>query len=87
MTFNEKKEVIKEHVIASVRWLDYDESVLITNIFDKRLKGIIHARRHLAATPVFKGIPNFKETRIEMLRAETLRELFSIIDSIEEPVN
>lgn len=87
LTFNEKKEVIKEHVIASVRWLDYDESVLITNIFDKRLKGIIHARRHLAATPVFKGIPNFKETRIEMLRAETLRELFSIIDSIEEPVN
>jgi len=87
LTFNEKKEVIKEHVIASVRWLDFDESVSINDIVDKRLKGIIHSRRHLAATPVFKGIPNFKETRIEMLRADTIQHLFSIIDSIKEPVN
>lgn len=86
LTFNEKKEIIKEHVIASVRWLDYDDSVAISDIIDKRLKGIIHSRRHLAATPVFKGIPNFKETRIEMLRAETIQQLFSIIDSIEEPI-
>jgi len=87
LTFNEKKEVLKEHVIASVRWLDYDESVLINDVLDKRLKGIIHARRHLAATPVFKGIPNFKEIRIEMLRADTINQLFSIIDAIQEPVN
>lgn len=87
LTFNEKKEVIKEHVIASIRWLDADEKIPVSEIADLRLKGIIHSRRHLAATPVFKGIPNFKETRIEMLRADTVNELFRIIDSIQEPVN
>jgi hypothetical protein len=39
----------------------------------------------LASTPVFKGIPNFKETRIAMLRADTLPELFAIIDSVPDP--
>ena len=31
----------------------------------------------------FKGIPNFKDTRIAMLRAETLPELNGILDHIE----
>lgn len=44
--------------------------------------GILHSRRHLAATPVFKGIADFKKTRIAMLRAETVEELFSIMDDI-----
>jgi len=44
------------------------------------LKGILHIRRHLAATPIFKGIPNFRETRIAMLRAETVEELYTIMD-------
>ncbi|PXV67454.1 nifR3 family TIM-barrel protein/tRNA dihydrouridine synthase A [Dysgonomonas alginatilytica] len=44
--------------------------------------GIIHSRRHLAASNLFKGIPDFKKTRIAMLRAATLDELFSILDSI-----
>jgi len=44
--------------------------------------GIIHSRRHLAASPVFKGIPDFKKTRVAMLRAETIDELFSILDNI-----
>lgn len=44
--------------------------------------GILHSRRHLAATPVFKGIADFKKTRIAMLRAETAEELFSILDDI-----
>ena len=47
-------------------------------------RGILHIRRHLAATPLLKGIPNFKETRIRMLRAETLDELTKILDEIEE---
>ena len=47
-------------------------------------RGILHIRRHLAATPLFKGIPNFRETRIAMLRAETYAELDSILDLIEE---
>ena len=53
------------------------------NLLDER-RGILHVRRHLAASPLFKGIPNFKETRIAMLRAETLDELNSILNHIEE---
>lgn len=83
LSFQQQKDMLKEHIIASVRWLDFDENVALEAIFDQRLKGIIHSRRHLAATPVFKGIPNFKDTRIAMLRAETLRELFGIIDKVE----
>ncbi len=90
LNFEAQKEILKEHIIASVFWLDLDQNNSSKNsmeeipekLFDKRLKGIIHSRRHLAATPVFKGIPNFKDTRIEMLRSETLNELFSIIDNI-----
>ena len=44
-------------------------------------RGILHSRRHLAASPLFKGIPNFRETRIRMLRAETVEELFEIMDN------
>ena len=46
--------------------------------------GILHIRRHLAATPLFKGIPNFRPTRIRMLRAEKVDELFAIFDEIEQ---
>lgn len=43
-------------------------------------RGILHTRRHLAATPIFKGIPNFRQTRIAMLRAETESELTAILE-------
>jgi nifR3 family TIM-barrel protein len=86
LTFEEQKAILKEHIIASVKWLDVDDDIIPDSLFDKRLKGIIHSRRHLAASPVFKGIPNFKDTRIAMLRAETLNDLFRIIDSVEEPL-
>ncbi len=43
-------------------------------------RGIIHTRRHLAATPIFKGIPDFRPTRIAMLRAETVEELTAILE-------
>jgi nifR3 family TIM-barrel protein len=45
--------------------------------------GILHIRRHLAATPIFKGIPDFRPTRIAMLRAETTDELFQILEEIK----
>ena len=48
------------------------------------IRGILHIRRHLAATPLFKGIPDFRQTRIAMLRADTAAELISILDMIEE---
>ncbi len=47
-------------------------------------RGILHIRRHLAAMPLFKGIPNFRETRIKLLRAETEKELFDLLDHISE---
>ncbi|MCD8043038.1 MAG: tRNA dihydrouridine synthase DusB [Tannerellaceae bacterium] len=61
--------VLKQQVLQSVDRLD-------------ERRGILHIRRHLAATPLFKGIPNFRPIRIEMLRAENVRELFEILDSI-----
>lgn len=67
----EQMKIVKQQVLDSIAWLD-------------ERRGILHTRRHLAATPLFKGIPNFKETRIAMLRAATLEELFSILDQIEK---
>lgn len=63
-------DVLRQEVLDSV------------NLLDER-RGILHVRRHLAASPLFKGIPNFKDTRIAMLRAETLQELNTILDHIE----
>ncbi len=61
--------VLKQQVLVSVERLG-------------EYRGILHSRRHLAASPLFKGIPNFRETRIRMLRAETVDELFSIMEEI-----
>ncbi len=47
-------------------------------------RGILHVRRHLAATPLLKGIPDFRETRIRLLRAETEEELNNLLLEIEE---
>ena len=71
LLFEEQKAIIKQQIMDAVAWLD-------------ERRGIIHSRRHLASTPVFKGIPNFKETRIAMLRADNLEELFKILDSVHE---
>lgn len=66
-----KIDVLKEQILTSVRRID-------------EYRGILHSRRHLAASPIFKGIPNFRETRIAMLRAETLDELFAILETARE---
>jgi nifR3 family TIM-barrel protein len=47
-------------------------------------RGILHIRRHLAVSSLFKGIPFFRETRIKMLRANTKQELFDIIEMVEQ---
>lgn len=49
-------------------------------------RGILHTRRHLAATPIFKGIPDFRQTRIAMLRANTVAELLPTLDEAERRV-
>lgn len=46
-------------------------------------RGILHIRRHLAASPLFKGIPNFRDTRIAMLQADTYASLMDILHHIE----
>lgn len=63
-----KIDVLKEQVRQSVNRID-------------EYRGILHIRRHLAATPLFKGIPNFRDTRISMLRAETVKDLFAILEN------
>ena len=70
LSFDEQKAILKQQVVNSIDWLD-------------ERRGILHSRRHLAASPAFKGIPNFKETRIAMLRASTKDELFEIIDNVK----
>lgn len=63
--------ILKRQINESINWLD-------------ERKAILHIRRHLAASPLFKGIPFFREMRIRMLRAETLDELFRIFDEIQQ---
>ena len=47
-------------------------------------RGILHIRRHLAATPLFKGIPNFRDTRIRILRADTLTDLNEVMKEAKD---
>lgn len=47
-------------------------------------RGILHIRRHLASSPLFKGIPDFRQTRIRMLRTSRLDELMGILDETEQ---
>ena len=69
LDFNAKLDILIEQLRINVERID-----------EKR--GILHTRRHLAATPIFKGIPNFRPTRIAMLRAETMPELLAILEDI-----
>jgi len=60
-------DILKEHVERSIAWIG-----------DER-KGIVHSRRHFAASPVFKGLPDFKQKRIDLLRAENKEEVFRLM--------
>lgn len=65
----EKADVLRQQIKESIERID-------------EYRGILHVRRHLAATPLFKGLPDFRETRIRMLRADTEKELLDIISEI-----
>ena len=71
LSLAEKFSLLKRQVLESVDRID-------------EYRGILHIRRHLAASPLFKGIPDFRPTRIAMLRAATLDELLPIIDETLE---
>jgi nifR3 family TIM-barrel protein len=71
LTFKERMDILRRQVVDSIERLD-------------ERRGIIHIRRHLASTPLLKGLTDFRPMRIAMLRAEKLEELFSILDKIEQ---
>ena len=68
MTFNWMLDVLEEQLRINVERID-------------EYRGILHTRRHLAASPIFKGIPNFRQTRIAMPRANTMDELMEILEA------
>jgi nifR3 family TIM-barrel protein len=70
-SFNEKLDILEELLRINVEMIDEP-------------RGIIHTRRHLAATPIFKGIPNFRQTRIAMLRAERMDDLLAILEDTRQ---
>ena len=67
LTTDEKLDILEELLRINVERIDEQ-------------RGILHTRRHLAATPIFKGIPNFRPTRIAMLRATHMEELLAILE-------
>ena len=69
LSYNDKIDLLIEQLNINVERID-------------EYRGILHTRRHLAATPIFKGIPNFRSTRIAMLRATTVAELTGILQSL-----
>ena len=71
LTLDEKIDVLEEQLRINVERID-------------ERRGILHTRRHLAASPVFKGIPDFRQTRIAMLRAEKMDEVMQILEHCRE---
>ena len=67
LTTDDKLDILLEQLQINIERID-------------ERRGILHTRRHLAATPIFKGIPDFRQTRIAMLRAETVEELTTILN-------
>ena len=71
LSTDEKIDILLEQLHINVQRID-------------ERRGILHTRRHLAASPIFKGIPDFRQTRIAMLRADTVEELTEIIESTRQ---
>lgn len=89
--FSEVKEYLATGILPTLKPFDWYLDVLrkqVTNSVERidERRGLIHMRRHLAATPLFKGIPDFRETRIQMLRTESLDELLTIFDGVSQRV-
>ncbi|SNU05565.1 putative TIM-barrel protein, nifR3 family [Prevotellaceae bacterium MN60] len=82
LTLDEKIDILEEQLRINIERCDTEEMRSKGKSAD--LCGILHTRRHLAASPVFKGIPNFRETRIKMLRAEKADELIQILEDCRQ---
>ena len=82
LTLDEKIDVLEEQLRINIERCDTEE--IRKSKKSAELCGILHTRRHLAASPVFKGIPNFREMRIQMLRAEKRDDLLAILEKCRE---
>ena len=71
LTFDRKLDILLEQLQINVERID-------------EYRGILHTRRHIAASPIFKGIPDFRQTRIAMLRATTVKELTAIMEEVRQ---
>ena len=81
LSLDDKIDILKEQLqinVAHIRAERGDDDPR------NELRAILHTRRHLAASPIFKGIPNFRQMRIQMLRAETVSELNDLLEQCRE---
>ena len=76
---NRKIDILKEQLDINLKHIAEERGPEDPR---NELRAILHTRRHLAASPIFKGIPDFRKTRIALLRAETKEELISILEDI-----
>ncbi len=83
LSLDEKVDILKQQVLISIDRASQNPMNAVHGK-DPELCGIRHVRRHLAATPLFKGIPNYRDTRIAMLRAEKTDEVFGLIERTRE---
>jgi len=74
LTLDDKIDILEEQLRINVERID-------------EYRGILHTRRHLAASPIFKGIPDFRQTRISMLRATTVEELMNILEDCRKQLS
>ena len=81
LTNSEKLDILIEQLHINIERI---HAIKGKDISENEYRGILHTRRHLAATPIFKGIPDFRQTRIAMLRANTLEELEGILSHCRE---
>lgn len=84
LTNSEKLDVLIEQLHINIERI---HAIKGKDPSEDEYRGILHTRRHLAATPIFKGIPDFRQTRIAMLRANTLEELLPILESCRQLIN
>lgn len=68
-TMQERIEAVRKHATWSVEWKG--EHI-----------GVVEMRRHYAK--YFKGVPNFKPLRTKFLTANTLQELYDLLDETKE---
>ena len=83
LSLDEKIDILEQQLRINIARLALTRKPGDTD-FAVEKRAILHTRRHLAATPVFKGIPNFRQTRIQMLRAETKEELLAILEDCRQ---